>query len=334
MALEDPHPNIRGYCSRVLGTFRDERVFPLLAEMVREEASPGPRHEALAALGRLGDPRGYEILLAKLSDPSDRAWAVKGLGLLGDARAFPRIEKLYRELSSDPWLSSMAPEALLSLDEERAVDFLLELFPRVESAPRSALARALGEHPGPKVREAVTALLASEDGGLRLSAVQVLAAAGDSGTVPLLVPLLSGHRRERGAAADALRRIGDPAAARPIAELLSREILPTHRVTFLRALAELGDRRAVASMVPLLEDEGKTPQPMTISSVWTFPYNLHVKAAALWALRTLIDTEPPFEAAKLSLFPMAERDEWAEEGIPAFLRWWEKHREDPAYRFE
>ena len=42
MAEADPHPNIRADCADVLGTFTDERIYPLLVSMATEEI---PRRE-------------------------------------------------------------------------------------------------------------------------------------------------------------------------------------------------------------------------------------------------------------------------------------------------
>jgi len=330
MAKEDDHPNIRSYCADVLGTYADERIFPLLVTMTAERW-PGPRSSAFVAMGRLRDPRAYPILVRGLSDKSCRGYAAKGLGLLGDERAFEPILEVWRENPRDGFLVDLGPEALARLDEQRAIGIFLGLFSE-EGKRRWHLVRVLREHPRPGVREAMTGHLGAEDADLRRSALQVLAATGDGSTVDPLLEVLRKHPADAALAALALAAIGDRSAARPIAVALRSAKEPTVKVDLIGALADLGGKRAVADLVAFVGDETYTAQPREISSIWGFPHNLRVGDTAVWAVLTLIDGKEPFPRNHLCSHP---RPIPATRLAPERKRietWWKPHETDPIYR--
>ncbi len=69
--LEHESARTRGSCAWVLGMLRDRRTMDALAERFNDEAH-FVRYEAAAALCSMGDPRGYPVLIAGLSDPDIR----------------------------------------------------------------------------------------------------------------------------------------------------------------------------------------------------------------------------------------------------------------------
>jgi predicted NACHT family NTPase len=80
------------------------------------------RHAAAKALGRLGDRRAVEPLIARLGDKDSfvRRAAAEALGVLGDRRAVePLIARLGDE---DVWVRRAAEEALRRLGDGRAVE--------------------------------------------------------------------------------------------------------------------------------------------------------------------------------------------------------------------
>jgi HEAT repeat protein len=86
-ALDDPSDQTRRYAVRALGEIRD----PGSAAALLALAGKVDRDVYLWALGRLGDRRGFEIVVAAAVDPEPnvRLTAIQALNDLGDERAVP-----------------------------------------------------------------------------------------------------------------------------------------------------------------------------------------------------------------------------------------------------
>ncbi len=69
--LSGDHPRTRGSCAWVLGVLKDRRTIEPLRRHLDDEA-PEVRYEVANSLCALGDPAGYPVLIAGLSDPSIR----------------------------------------------------------------------------------------------------------------------------------------------------------------------------------------------------------------------------------------------------------------------
>ncbi len=84
---------------RYLGMIGDHRATIPLASLLRRTESDAVRVHAAIALGRIGDPRAIDTLLACLDDPSllARARAISSLGEIGDPAAIPHLLRLVGE---------------------------------------------------------------------------------------------------------------------------------------------------------------------------------------------------------------------------------------------
>jgi HEAT repeat protein len=130
------------------------------------------RAKAVEALGKLGDVRGVEPLIAALEDEAEqiRGYAAEAPAKLGDRRAVPAlIEALH---DHDVWVRKRIAEALGKLGDPRALDGLGQLLEDLDVSVREAgvwaiaqiggaaavphLTRAL-EDTSPEVRETATA---------------------------------------------------------------------------------------------------------------------------------------------------------------------------------
>jgi HEAT repeat protein len=336
MAREDDHPNIRGFVADVLPSFDDPRVFPLLVEMVDSESRwPGPRQSALVALGRTGDPRAYDVLIARLgADPQTAAYAAKGLGLLGDERAFDRLLTLFDAHPEDGWVGPAASEALGRIDPERASAAMLERFGELSEAALFYAANVLAKCGDEKASPKLAAHLLSGDESRRRAAIVALGGIGGEVAVDVLLRHLAKTGEDVAAVARAIRDCGDASCAPKIVRALAKEEDPATKMVLMETLGVLGNRRAVRILAGHLTDETFVAQPPWMSSIGTFPLNTRVNAAAWWAIRSILDGHPPVPLESLSaLFGEPPAQEKIEDGIRELLAWWEAHSGETEYRF-
>jgi HEAT repeat protein len=198
-------------------------VGPLAA--VARDPRDHSRWTALAALGRVADPRALEPLLAALTDQSDvvRKAAATALGTIGERRA---VEPLIAALT----------------DQSEDV--------------RGAAQGALGTIGDPR---AVEPLIASLSDKYPKAAVVALARIGDARAVePLSAALFEADWQSRLATADALAELGDPRAVEPLIRALGDEQLAwkdaRDNADFVRALGGLDPSRS-AALNTTLEDQ-------------------------------------------------------------------------------
>jgi HEAT repeat protein len=100
--------------------------------------------DAALALGRLGDRRAVEPLIAALDAVKNnklRRNAARALALLGDVRAVDRLVIML--LSDDLWLRHDCVEAIERLGDVRAVNPLIRMLGDNLSGTRTAAAQAL-----------------------------------------------------------------------------------------------------------------------------------------------------------------------------------------------
>jgi HEAT repeat protein len=118
--LHDPEPDIKAAAADAIGGLQLREAYPDLERLYRETEEWLVQFSIVAALGELGDPRGFELLQQALE--SDTALictaAIGALGELGDARAV----ELLRPYVSDPdWQRrSRAVRALAQIGTEEA----------------------------------------------------------------------------------------------------------------------------------------------------------------------------------------------------------------------
>jgi HEAT repeat protein len=207
---------------------------------------------AVEALGVIRDPRAVDPLVAALRDKKgrdDRRVVVQALGQIGDARA---TEPLLAALSVGDSVSNEIVQALGQIKDARAIE---------------PLARELRNPYNPRP--------------WRTAAAQTLAQIGDPRAIaPLFAVLQDRDPQVRGAAADALRKLGwtpqdtaqeatyavatgnfskvvalGASAVEPlIAALQTNRDNPEWRKHAAGALAQIGDPRAVEPLVTLARD--------------------------------------------------------------------------------
>jgi hypothetical protein len=155
--------------------------------------------------------------------------------------------------------ASAAAEALGLLRAEDASDALIAAF---RNSNRPA-AKALGRAGGPNALPALIAGLDDPDWFTIESAVLGLAELRDEHAVPHLVPLL-GHRERqlRWRVADALGRIGSPAAVEPLLRAL--DDIPRETA---EALGRIQDPRAAPALIELLASRDRSVRNAAVEAL-------------------------------------------------------------------
>jgi HEAT repeat protein len=216
-ALASDDPLVRRDAARALGDAAVVEAVPALIDaLCRPEPDGGDlaehasRAAAAVALGRIGDPRAAEPLLAVITDPFNlgtaastalgrlrpppvdalveatrdangwrRARAVAALGEIGDPSAFDAMARLLADPNDA--VCRAAAASFEKLRDARAVEPLLELFGDASRSPfvRSYAAMALGALKSPSAVDALTTALESDDTLLRRSAARALSRIDD-----------------------------------------------------------------------------------------------------------------------------------------------------------
>ncbi len=192
------------------------------------------RFDAVTLLGKIGDARAVEPLIAALALRNVPLPTAEALGRIGDVRA---VGPLIAALEDEP---RPAAEALGNIGDARAVEPLIGA---LERAPDAA-ARALGKIGDAR---AVESLIAALKNTAPAAAAEALGRIGDARAVEPLIAALKDAAPA--AAAEALGRIGDARAAEPLIAALERA-----PAAAARALGKMGDSRAVEPLVAALFD--------------------------------------------------------------------------------
>jgi len=245
----------------------------------------GEASTSISAGGAVGDPRSTELnrLIDQLkgNNSRSRARAASSLGKLGDKRA---VEPLIAALKdNDASVRRSAAEALAELDWQPATDLQQAYYlvasqkwteavklgpPAVEpflvalKAPTGSrdfavhqAARQAFAEIGPIAVEPAIAALKDKDAGLHYSAVVALGILRDKRAVePLIAALKHDDRTVRSESATALREFGDKRAVEPLIAALKDTDDGVRRFA-AGALGELGDKRAVEPLIAALKDQ-------------------------------------------------------------------------------
>lgn len=243
--------SVKAAATAALAKLKDTTAIPLLVSELKalDEGSARAVAEALVAFGGLA----VELLLELLADPSHRSgrvWAARVLGRIGDARA---TEDLIARLHDrDDLLRMAAAEALGALTDQRAIQPLIRATLR-DPAPqvRAHAAAAVARLEGDRAVDVLVAALADPDYGTRLRALEALEAIRVEDTSHLESALRDPNVEVRRRAALALERVG-------YLDRVIRELTSDSRQTRERAyasLAELGSVGLLDSVVAYIHHE-------------------------------------------------------------------------------
>ena len=242
--MHDKTVRARTVAARALGTTRDSRAIPVLANALNDD-SPVVRMHAATALGEMDHLDAVEPLLLALRDEDVRVRRESSVALrkCGDARV---CDALRQVADTDPeeevrWQARSAVEKLTADPVERQVFRALEkneidkvisqgstIIPYLESlikhcgdaVIRNAAARAIGRIGGHQAVVSLAVAIDDEDQQVRMAAIMALAKIDDGSTVGLLISALrDSYWMAREEAAKALGLKGDQCALAPLRQL-------------------------------------------------------------------------------------------------------------------
>ncbi len=263
-ALKDPEPSVRARAIGALAILGDARAEAPLLKLVVHDPDATTRERASEALVALAAPRtakgSPDASIRKLgsSDVFARLEAVKELERLKDARAVgPLLELLGEE--RDLELRKGAISALASIRDEIAVPRLIEIARADVVDVRRFAIGALATLDDGRAQEPLLALTRDPDGSIRKFTLRALAFLARPGTLAALTAALGDPVPEvRSEAAQGLARLGDRAAADPIARRIGVEgdaSLKSFLLATLGNLGTIGDGAHEKAMVEALEDD-------------------------------------------------------------------------------
>jgi HEAT repeat protein len=202
LLLDDPDELVRQSAAYALGAHDSRRSVPKLialatrpVQMPSREAEPEAWAEAypydacaaVDALGQLGDPRAVQPLIFLVEsqgvDGPVYDEAVRALGLLGDFRAAQVVRHAFESARFD----GVFADALAAMFGRGALEELLELAERGDSASRRAVCEDLIRLASPVAAETVAALLVDPDDDVRAAAREALGQTVDAETLAEII---------------------------------------------------------------------------------------------------------------------------------------------------
>jgi len=227
-----------------------ESAVDTLIEALDEESAK-VRHGAAEALGKIGDARAVDPLIALLEKTEGEAQPERprtvyypGVGAASAAPSEP-----------DPDVRSTAVTALAKIKDARVVPALIARLKDRDANVRLAAATALGELDHPDMLEALIGGLKDSSYHVRRVAAQALGKRRDPGAVePLIAALDDEHSWVRTRVIAALTTIGDPRAVKPLIGRLGDEDHGV-RLGAVQSLGKLEDARAVEPLVGMVKND-------------------------------------------------------------------------------
>lgn len=286
LALEDANPNVRAGAARALGKIGDPRALDILIACLREDSSAEVRKSAVWAL-HMGDVRAVGPLIEALHDRDE--WVRFGATIVLAKIGFPSVLPLIRTLQrdADPRVRAIAAETLGRIGDVRALE---------------ALALALND----------------TDEGICQQAAIALGRMADARAVWPLIHILAGPAVDlHTKAIKALGYIGDVRAVDPLIDQVYENGDRWVRLFAIEALGKISDLRAIEALVDAaLYDESQDVRIKAIVTLGELPYMFAQDALALIAT----SDEVNLNCHQTAIFELGKRgDERAFDGLVDML---------------
>ena len=228
-ALDDSHLSVRSAAVVALGRLRAKEAIPQLIQIFKENSNPLIPHEAVCALGEIGEPATSYLLNAlSAADKETYPYIIQALGKVGDKRATDTI--IAALAHPDKNVRQQSAAALGQLGGKTSVKPLLTVLNDPENIVRVSAVQSLGLLKSKSAINPLILALQDEDPTVRANVAEVLGKLGDKRVAPKLLTMLNDK---------AIADMGNP--------------LPV-RFEVIIALGELHAENAVSDLLPLLQD--------------------------------------------------------------------------------
>jgi len=257
------------------------------------DPDPNVRLHAVKALGRIGAPEASAHLEKALTDSVEtiRQEAAFALGLIGGPDALIAITANLNDGQSTAVKIAMI-EALGRIGDLVIVAALTKYMGDPDPSIRSAVARAFARLPGHGRTGDLVEMSRDSIVNVRAMAVHALMRTGDpSAFGRLRWCLKDSDPLVRHFAARALGMLGDSSGLSNLTDRLRREKNNFVKISLIRSISQVGDRRALKALLNILSDK----------------HSIHVKAEAIGALgilnmsKSLVKLKPYLDHENLTL---------------------------------
>lgn len=281
--LQDSDFFARTRAAWALAELRDVRAFEPLLQRLETENDTAPCAAIVSALGKFGDTRAIDSLIAILRSEGQnlrdsfgfkhvRLSLVEALGLIEDPRTTDVLVEILRDRESilhhkGAWdlphkTTQCAVETLLQRQYSGLTEILIELLQDSERQIRCTTLLALTHIPDTQMVDLLLLGLSDEDAWLRRAAIQSLGERQDSRAIhPLIQTLQDANVDTRLEAIQALENFRDLSVVEAVITMLSDENSNV-RCGAALALGNLGDQRAMEPLRRCLEDESSIVRKM------------------------------------------------------------------------
>ncbi|MFH1380302.1 MAG: HEAT repeat domain-containing protein [bacterium] len=215
--------------------FAEKQLSALLIDLSHVDSKV--RHDAVVAIGRLGDTQGIDPLILQLADPE---YAVRGAAVdaLGVLRAHKAQHEIMHLLTSDPHeeVRQYAAIALRSLGDATAADVLIEALSDEHEGTRHEVIKTIGKLRITNGRDHIRGLLGDKNPLIRESSLSVLGSIGDASVIEAVTRSL--RDREFRVRMEAARTLGKLNAQDSVSEL-KKSLKDSHEEVSLAAAVSL-----------------------------------------------------------------------------------------------
>ncbi|MFB3882591.1 MAG: HEAT repeat domain-containing protein [Armatimonadota bacterium] len=258
---------VRAKAMEMLGlTGEPAAVGPLVAAL-GSDPDAGVRAEAAGWL-RSNDPKVVAALVAALGDADDgvRIRAAMSLGEVADPSAVGPLAGLLRD--GNQYVRLAAISALGRTGGQAATKALIPLLRDREGKVGAAAASALGNAEGAEAAEALLGAARDRWWQVRRAAARGLGGRPGAPLAQALVSLLDDpYWQVRSAAAEALGRSKARSAVPALIDVVRKDDDPAVRAEAVRALGQIGDRRALTVVAALVGDANERVRWAAVGAV-------------------------------------------------------------------
>lgn len=301
--------NVVKLAVNALGRLKDQKAVQPLIKWGLKSPLVSIRAAAIAALGDIGSDEAVKPLIQlMLKGMAVRAEAVEALGTLRATNAVNALVSVVEDEREAQQVREKALEALANVADKEAITSLVAALGCSLDEKASEVLRQVGK---PAVMPLISALNGDKE-TIIWKAAEILGEIRDERAVEPLIALLLDESKDewnRGHyVATSLGKIGDVGAVEPLIKLASRHTEDMLTCMSVRALGDIGNRRAVDHLVAILEDE-RTQDGL----------HSHLRLEVCWALGKLRDARAVESLARIAEGRSQEEPETREAAAAALI---------------